>query len=411
MMLPEPVQHVVEAVEAVRARFRTLLAALAAGDPRPADLQSRLGLDKSLASRLIRGLRGEEAAAAALELPAPEGLRLVLAACAERGLAGADLPPTHTAIDLLDGAFARFPGGRRAALAALAPAGDRSARSARAERAARRAAFAAASDLHGLEVDTAYFGLLMGPTAPAAHPHADEPPSNRLDQAMLSATLGLRRLRPGPPLTLGGVHGSPLNEGPPQRTTLDGRPISLDPTVVLLPQFCAGIERDVRVERSGSAYRLWIDERSPPIDRPVHLVYGLRSVGFVERLVSERQRWACTTYVVSRPTRELVVDILVPEGAFGDDAPLLRWNLDPFPKLDPVAGPPRDGRDTLQTTVAARRVTAQDHASEPEPTRSILERGLELLGWDRARLVHHRLAMDFPPLLVGLQIWFPLAER
>jgi hypothetical protein len=142
---------------------------------------------------------------------------------------------------------------------------------------------------------------------------------------------------------------------------------------------------------------------------------------------------------VSRPTRELIVDILVPSGLLGDDAPLLRWNIDPFPKLDPIAGPPRDGRDTLPTAVTGRRGAAPDPISNPistprpdlmpdphpdqhsdrqsdqpaerDRTPDILERGLELLGWDRSQFVHHRLAMDVPPLLVGLQIRFPLAER
>jgi hypothetical protein len=356
-------------------------------------------------------MRAEGGATAAVELPSPEGLGLFVAACADRGVPAALVAEARAAIDELEAAMRSFPGGRSSLLAALTPAGGRGAagratlqpterrKAERAERTARRAAFAAASFLHGLETETAFFFLLL---APGTRP-------GRLDQAMVSGSLGTRRLRAGPPITIGAVHGSKLNDGPPKRVTLAGDPITDDPTIALLPEFCAGVGRHVQVEERGSMYRLWLREDDPPIDRPVDLVYGVRNLNFIARRATRELRWACTNYTVCRPTRRLVVEVHLPDDVFGGRPPLLRMSTEPFGELDPVGGPPSDRRDSLDSAVEFRSILPGTAArSDDDPLESTLRRSFDLLRWDRTRFRRHRLEIEYPTMFVGMQLWYPL---
>jgi hypothetical protein len=409
-----PLRLITERLDEVRTHLRAMLAAVDCDTLRPVDIVAALGLDKSLASRLARGLRESDPQRAAVELPAPEGLGLVITACEQRGAPDGIVTHARGALAEFHAALKALPGGRAALLAAFAPTVEQeaghAARSApanerkaeRAERTARRAAFTAASFLHGLETDLAFFQLLLAP--------GSEP--GRLDQAMVSGSIGTRRLRAGPPVTLGAVHGSRLNEGPPKRTTLSGGAITEDPTVALLPEFCSGVREHVQVERRGQGYRLWVREEEPPLDSPVDLVYGVRNLNFVERRASDRLRWACTNYIVCRPTRRLVLEVALPVSVFGGEPPMLRASIDPFAEPDPIGGPHDDRRDSLSMTARFRRVAAHARTASPDDLPSAaLARAFDLLGWDPRAFQRHRLELDYPTMFVGLQMWYALESR
>ena len=84
------------------------------------DLRERLGLDKSIASRVARAVRMSEVGSALRELPATESLSQIVAKCEELGAGKRLAAQAQRAIDELDAAIADFPGNRTALVTAIA---------------------------------------------------------------------------------------------------------------------------------------------------------------------------------------------------------------------------------------------------------------------------------------------------
>lgn len=394
----------------LRTALGKLLGSIGYHSPRVRDLTGPLGLDKSTASRVVRGMRGADAATALREFPTAEGLARVVDACEAQRARALLITEAREAIGKLEGAVCAFPGGRSGLSASLAgfvteagSEGEGNPARARAERAARRAAFNASSYLQGISVDAAVHGLFLGPGTTA----------ERLHQAMLNGSIGMRRLRPGPPITVSGVYGSPLSPGPPTRVTLGGEPISDDPRIALLPEFCSGATDQLRIDRAASHYLLWWEREQPPLDRPSSVAHGVKSVDFIERTKSARYHYACTNYTVRRPTKLFVLDVLVWHDALRSRGPDVKFSMDPFRVPDPIAGPPRDGRELLETTSRfvpmgrglSRRGTARADAFLP-----MFARSMQLLGWAPDDFERYRLEIEFPLTFVGIQVWFELED-
>lgn len=194
-------------------------------------------------------------------------------------------------------------------------------------------------------------------------------------------------------------------------TRADGRetPQRRDGDATVDPIAPACIREHLQVERRGHAYRLWVREEDPPLDRPIDLVYGVRNLNFIERAASEKLRWACTNYTVCRPTRRLVIDVALPATVFDGQPPLLRASIDPFSELDPIGGPPTDQRDSLPTTARFRRVGNRERGAESDDLPSAaLRKAFDLLDWDIDAFNRYRLELDYPTMFVGLQMWYPL---
>ena len=73
----QALQSVLSCAEAVRGSLARLFASIGLEEPRMSDLRERLGLDKSIASRVARAVRMSEVGSALRELPAAEALCLL----------------------------------------------------------------------------------------------------------------------------------------------------------------------------------------------------------------------------------------------------------------------------------------------------------------------------------------------
>lgn len=401
-------QTILDCAENVRIALTRLLDAAGISGPRVRHLTETLGIDKSVASRLARGLRAQSLTELLRELPAAEGLGRIVAACDQQGAPPDTVAAARQAIGALETAVRSLPGGRAGLATALAGSTDEAAAGgasrARAERAARRSAFNASCFLQGVWVEAAVHGLIIGPGSTR----------DRLHQAMVNGAIGVRRLRPGPPITVGGVYGSPLNAGPPMRTTLAGEAIGDDPSRALLTEFCAGDMDRLQVDRAGSTYLLWLGRNDPQLDHPTSVVYGVKNLDFVERFRSDRYHYACTNYTVRRPTRLLLIEVLIWQGAFGPRGPELRLSMDPMRTPDPIGGPPADDREMMEHAVGYAPMgrgfdrRGSRRADEYVP---IFRRAMQQLGWNPADFARYRLEIEYPLGFVGIQTWFALADR
>jgi hypothetical protein len=412
-----------KAVARVRTTLKRAVAGAGIDPPRVKQLVEVLGLDKSTASRVLRGIRADTPGEAMRELPAAEGLLLFLRACAVAGADADVIEQGRRAVQAVDGLIQRFPGGRSGLLTALAEAvpskverkpGART--RAKAERSARRAGFTSACYVQGLLVEAAVHGLILGPgSSPGI-----------FDQVLLQSVVGIKRLRSGPPVTLGGFYGSPLTPGAPTRLTLAGEPIMDDARCVLLPQFCDGTFDRIHAERRDRAFLLWLDRDDPPLDKPATLTYAVRYPDFLSGHKSASFHYACTNFTVRRPTRLFVLELMVHQSAFNGRPPDLRFNSDPQRVPDPINGPPRDGRECLELTSAfvpmgrgfdtpstsntsgTTGPTGPTGTGASESHLDVMRHAMSTLGYNPLDYHRYRLEIEYPLMFVGMQVWFEL---
>jgi hypothetical protein len=200
--------------------------------PRVQALVRDLGIEKSTASRVARGVRAADGESALREFPAVDGIAKVVAACEGRASA-VRIAEARRAIDGLRASFAEFPGGRAVAIEAL---GGRSGATAgatdgarrgtdmrsrvRAERAAARAIFSGNRFFHGASAAHQYSLRVQIPTASG----------DLFEPAGISVISGLARLRRGAPIA---VHASRVQKGtsePLGLLTLEGEPVLILPS-------------------------------------------------------------------------------------------------------------------------------------------------------------------------------------
>lgn len=185
-----------QVAQALRTSLMPVLQALGGQPTRPMHLVRRIGLDKSLASRLAQASRADTEAEFLHRLPSPTGLRILIERSRQAGLAEAWLPALSQAVDdfaqLLDG----LPGGRQALDARLGS--QQHTIRARREQMARQASFKAVSFLFGHDCDCLTTSLFLLPSADG----------RAVDVIEVHRRLGLRRITPGTAVPLLSVHAS-----------------------------------------------------------------------------------------------------------------------------------------------------------------------------------------------------------
>lgn len=399
--------------EGLRDALKAIMVASRIDTPRVKELTQKLGVDKSTASRIVRGVRATGIEEALREFPALAGLMKFIEACVLRGAESGVVERAKQAANAFEETLRAFPGGRGGLMTALAEsiplgagmnlAGEKAARPSE-ERAARRAAFNAATYLQGIWLEGSIHGMFIGP---GSRP-------GKLDQALVNAVVGMKRLRSGPPVTVGGLYGSPLTQGLPTRVTLDGAPILDDARVVFLREFCDGPVDRVHVEKRDRSFLLWLDREDPPLDQPATLVYGVRSIDFIDEFKSEKFHFACTNFMVRRPTRLFVLELLVWKGALDGHEPVLYISMEPQRVPDPILGPPADGHECLEHSggfVKMGQGFAEAGGTHADAFVPIFKESMKRLGWDPEGFVRYRLEIEYPLAFVGLQVWIELGEK
>lgn len=409
-MVQSPALHrVLASARRVQRLLKSLLAEVEVEQPRMSELRERFGLDKSVASRLARAIRSKDTGAAVRELPGTAMLERFVARCAELGADAASVEATRVAVTRLDAAIAAFPGDRTALVTALAgsdgagTASREPALSATKMRAARRGAYNAFLFAQGICCETQTCITIL---APGSQP-------GRADQAMVMATGGLRRMRPGHPYAVLSLQGRPEATTVYERTTLTGLPIHDDPGVALIPEFCSDAAARLRLERSGRSYSLVLDPDMPPLEQPMDLAYGLVNPNFESCRANDRNRWSLTSYTVSRPTRTLVREVLLHRASFAGCVPHCVFSIEGVRPQADALGPDPSGRGVVDH---AERLAAMGpgyaRAGGPEDSIAVplALRAMQMLRYDPADFDRYRMVVEYPLPLIRGDMWIRLPD-
>jgi hypothetical protein len=405
-------QRVLSCAEAVRGSLARVFASIGLEEPRMSDLRERLGLDKSIASRVARAVRMSEVGAALRELPAAEALGQIVGKCEAKGAGKRAVSQCRRAIAELDAAIAAFPGDRTALITAIAATessrGMPTGRTAVPKvseaklRAARRGAYNASLFAQGICCETQAFLNILLPSEGG----------RKASQAQVLATTGLRRLRPGYPQAVLSLLGRDEVSAAFDRVTLTGEPIRNDPGVALVRDFCTDVASQLRLERVGRVHSLVLDPHSPPLDEPMDFAYGYVNLDFTPPRATEKEKWTATSYAVSRATRVMLREVLVHRESFGEVSPLSIFSIDSTPLLQPeLNGPDPTGRgrvDQGDDLVPMGKGYRQRGRVGEDFAVPVALRSLELLGHDPDEFDRYRLVVEYPLPLVRSEVWIRL---
>ncbi len=389
------------------------------GGLRPGELIRALGLDKSLAGRVVKAVRAADPLEALHALPTPQGLALVLtgaeARLAQEGLADGD--PAHALLaaagrarEAFAALLAEFPGGRGDLEAALT--GWLTEEREVAEREARRDVFRGMSVLAGVRSAAFYSGYFLAPSATSP---------GRIDTAWVLRHERLRRLSVGSPFVFGGYMARPTEGGErARRETLDGHVLAREPARLLLPELCSAPLHSLDVLEGPHRVALRLGKDEPRVNEPITLTLGAATVDHHPLFAGSDASHVWFTTGVRAPTERLVIDLYV-HAAIGVGAvPLATRGSDYVTELRPDSHPSELAPDAFspRLTFSALGSAAQPDAREaaygagaalgaPELAAAVAARR----GFDLAQFRLYRLVEDYPLPTDQTTCWVELAPR
>ncbi len=381
----------------LRRALTPVVTTLAGARPSPTRLSRAIGLDKSLASRLVRAIQAPTDTDLMHLVPSPAGLRILA------DLAGVVVAPEAIA-DLLRAAEAfailvdETPGGRAAIDAAISESSS-SVRQKR-EHIAKQASFKAMSFLLGHFCDVLSTALFLVPSDNG----------RTVDGIEVHRRLRLQRMRPSAPLALLSFSAPP--EDVPEADTVRFEPVDTprpgDPSLgYLLPEFSSRPLTGLEVVHDSNVTTLVLPG-DPALRMPSEITSAFRI----------RNAWArepgpgmqsIRGYVLHVPSQQVVRDVFLAESLYADASPRVSFVL-PGPRV--ATHPPRDegARHFTQVDLAAtieqlpsgtRAYSVPGVADQPAAIRHVLERA----GHARTRFRGWRCAITYPVPLLEMIWW------
>lgn len=398
-------RRVAEVADALRDALLPIARESAGGTLRPSRLSELLSVDKSLASRLVRGLRATSPFELIHLVPAPTGLRMILDAAEEAGVDAALLTRATRAVTDFQRLLDDFPGGR-ASLDTLISESVVEVRQ-RADRVAKQAVFKAMSHLLGFHCETVSSALVLQPSEDGHHADGFE----------VSRRAGIRRLRPSTPVAVFSVDlttGEP-GGGAPCLETLDGSNGVEDPSAFLLPHFCEPELPDLEILRDDTHHVFALSDAGASLESPITVASGLLVRDGWLRHRSNDQSEDGRSYLLHYPCKLLIRDLFIRDDLYVGALPEIRLE---FPSPTGAARPRRNGLpdrlNTLDLTVRIEQLgTGLGNAAAagaPEHAR-MLAHAFERTGWDGTRFRGYRTRIIYPVPMITMGWWIPLPRE
>ena len=368
-----------------------VLAAIPNAPRGPINLARSVGVDKVLASRVLKAVRSPDPMSVVYLMPGPDPIRRLLRGAARRGVDEGVIQQATDAVDRFADLI-RNRIGDRSTLDTIVSAWVPEARR-EFELRRKQSMFKAMSQLKGAEARAIVAAALV-------HPSRD---SSRLDIVWVNALVGVRRLRPGAGVKLATRRISPEHESrKPQ--TLSGEVIESF-AAGMLPEFCSTPLPQLEVHQVGDATHYSLSDRGIDPRNGADLVFAEVNLSEMRRAVprgSNRKGYLFAE--VSLPAVRLQFDVFVHDDVYpGSDPRLLIYDT----AIDGVADvndPARDiDRLELQESIDSlgRSFTAarsKDLPRYPELLRLVTAR----MQWDPAKFRAFRCAIEYP--LYGTQV-------
>ena len=381
----------------LRRAIGTVLEAVAGPRPRPTRVAHAIGLDKSLASRLVRSVRATSDMDLMHFVPSPGGLH-IFADLARRYADPASIEHLRAAADRFAELLDAVPGGRASIDAEIAES-SRVALEKR-EHIAKQASFKSMSFLLGHFCDVLTTSLFLVPSASG----------RRVDGIEVHRRLGLRRMRPSTPLALLSFWGEArdaMKENAISFESVDGETGASNPTGFLLPEYSTQPLPDLDVVRDGEMTTLVLGANSAG-QAPTQLTSAFR-IRNAWALEPETRFQSLRGYVLHTPCREVVRDVYIAESLYTDASPQVSFVL-PGPRV--AMRPPRaDGHRHFTEVDLTSSIVQLPLGPQPYDMPGVVNHGavvrhvLERTGHGMTRFRGWRFAMTYPITLIEMIWW------
>ncbi|MCA9284007.1 MAG: hypothetical protein KDA22_02240 [Phycisphaerales bacterium] len=353
----------------------------------PIALAASLGVDKVLASRLLKALRQREPIAIAHQVPGPEPLRRLLRSATAAGVATGVVEEAGEAVDAFE-RLIRETVGDRSSLDALISGWLPEARS-EFELRRKQAAFKAMSELKGVACDTNYACSILAPGTQA----------RRLDLVWVFGSIGLRRLRPSVPVKFTSRRIAAAD--PPRHpSSIGGEPVDVHEGIagLRLDDYCSTPPPVVRAQRMGEVVHYMLADHGFGPRSGVDLVFAEVNRDEIDRYRVHADRRTYVFAEVSIPARTLVFDILVHEDVFPGSAPDLTIYDTVLEGVASVNDRSRDADrlDMLERIEPLGRGAARFRCTEVPRSPDLIEEVFRRLDWDGDRFAGWRCRIDYP---------------
>ena len=376
---------------ALSAAVRAVAEAIPGTPHGPVEVAKRLGIDKVLASRVLKAARHRDPVAALHDAPGPEPLRRFIRAARKRGVSDVLVEDAIQAVGSFEDLI-RQEAGDRSALDVILSAWLPEAR-ATFELRRKQSAFRAMGQLKGAEGDLLYSTAILHPSDDGVH----------LDVVWLFGLVGLKRLRPGSPVKFATRRLVPENADRLPRTLTGETVGGLDG--LRLNQFCSAPPPELDVHRAGEVVHYTLADNGFGQRSACDLVFAEVNLAEMPRyIVSEKSRKRHVFAEISVPVKLLVFDALVHRDVFvGHDPGLVIYDT----ACEGVADPNDPGRDIdrLDTSESIQNLGwgVDKFRSADEPRYAdMLQHVWDSLGWKTDDFRGYRCRIDYP--LYGSQV-------
>lgn len=377
--------RITEAGDALLRGLTDVLDSVPGSDAGPQKLAAQLGIDKVLASRLLKALRSQDPMSVVHRSPGPEPLRRVIKGSAKLGVDPALIADASAAVDRFE-QLIRSDVGDRSALEAILSVWVPEARR-EFELRRKQAAYRAMSQLKGVECDVYAEAAILWPSDDGEH----------VDVVWVKAVVGLRRLRPGVPIHFTSRRSVEGVEGRLPRN-LAGEPVDSVAGAVV-DAFSTDPVPTLKTEIVGESTHYLLDEPGFGTGSAVNLVTCEVNRSELPRYIPRargRRTWSSND--INIPARRNQFDLFIHEDLYPDESPDLRIYDTAIRGQADVNDPVRDiDQMDLMESLEPLGVGLRRFGSSDVPRyRGLLEQVCSQLSFDTDALRGYRVASEYP---------------
>lgn len=368
-------------------------------DAGPQRLAGELGVDKVLASRLLKALRSPDAMSVLHRAPGPEPLRRVLKASAKHGVDPALIAQAALAVDNFE-ELIRSEIGDRSALEAILSAWVPEARR-EFELRRKQAAFRAMSQLKGAQAEVYAETAIFAPSSDNEH----------IDVVWIKCLVNLQRLRPGVRIKFTSRRAVESGDSRLPRS-LSGNPIERA-TDATLADYSSAPTPELTPVRAGEMMHYLLEGDEFGSAHAATLVTCEVNRAEIPRYIDDPTRKAWASSDINIPSRRLQFDVLVHEDLYpGAHPELLVYDTAINGQAD-INDRQRDidRLDLLEQVEHLGKGMDRFASSLVPRSRTLLSEVFETLGYDPSKTRGYRAVSDYPIYGSQYAMCFPTQQR
>jgi len=384
----------------LRDRLNQVIKQVPGGDSGPQRLAKELGIDKVLASRILKALRATDPMSVIHRVPGPEPMRRLLKASGNLGVEGGDIASALAAVDQYE-SLIRTEIGDRSALEAILSAWVPEARR-EFELRRKQAAFRAMSQLKGCQAEVYAEAAIFSPN----------PDGETIDIVWIKAVIGLQRLRPGVRVKFTS-HRQVENQNGRKTYTLAGEPVD-GVSSATLSAHCSTPTPILEAHRAGEMMHYLLNEDSFGTNSSVDLVTCEVNRGEIARYIPRsRNRKAWASSDLNIPSQKLHFDVIVHRDLYSQAFPTIRVYDTAINGQADINDPTRDidQLDLLENVDGLGEGLGRFGSSCVPRYRALLEEVCSMLGYDGDAFRGYRCTSDYPIYGSQYAMVFPTQDR